>query len=578
MGPDRDPLRQRDPRTGLLGCLLILLAVGVVMPAPANAQATGDARDDPTQIERRFEDEIRQLEREARPATPIPSVEAERAPASTAPIFTLTGVRIDGATVFSADKLSAAWKPYLGRMVSEADLGAITQAITRQYRDAGYPLSRAIFPPQDVQAGAVRLQVLEGYISEVAFGDDDALGFGLRPYADNITDDRPLRQATLERNLLFINDTPGVSIKDTTLQEIGGPTGRFRLTVMVETWKVWAKAALDNRGTSAVGPLQSSGLAALNSVFGMGETIAVAVQTVPDSPRELAFGAASVDVPIGGSVLKVGILGSYSEVRPSDERRLIDTLSFSETLGVRASLALYRSRAFSVLLRGDLQVRDAVERTDFGTTYHDRLRPVGAAADIQLSDSLGGETYLTVGLRQGLDILGASRGDDADLSRNDASGRFTKVSFDGARQQKIFGGLSVIVAASAQLASGPLLASEEFALGGARFGRGYDGGEISGDEGIVVMVELRYDGDVDAAFLEKYRLYGFFDAGSVWNIRPGSDIRTSLSSAGGGLKLFLPYGIEAGAEIAVPLTYRAISNYDRDPQLFFGVSKAFKFN
>jgi hemolysin activation/secretion protein len=136
----------------------------------------------------------------------------------------------------------------------------------------------------------------------------------------------------------------------------------------------------------------------------------------------------------------------------------------------------------------------------------------------------------------------------------------------------------VVVAASAQLASGPLLASEEFALGGARFGRGYDGGEISGDEGIAGLVELRFDGDVDWEFLEKYRIYGFFDAGSVWNIQPGSDLKTSLSSAGGGLKLFLPYDIEAGAEIAVPLTYRGISNRDRDPQVFFGVSKAFKFN
>jgi hypothetical protein len=31
-------------------------------------------------------------------------------------------------------------------------------------------------------------------------------------------------------------------------------------------------------------------------------------------------------------------------------------------------------------------------------------------------------------------------------------------------------------------------------------------------------------------------------------------------------------------DVAVPLTYRAVSNSDRDPRLFFGISKSFKFN
>ena len=577
MGVGRRLCRRGLWKAASLQMILMLLATGSVMTPPAHARDSRGVKDDPTQIERRFEEATREREREARPDPPVPDVEAERLSASTAPIFILAAVRIEGAAIFSQDDLRFAWQPYLGHMVSEADLGTITQAITQRYRDAGYPLSRAIFPAQDVQGGRVRLQVLEGYVTEVGFAGGDPMGFGIARHADRIREDRPLRLATLERNLLFVNDTPGVRIKDTTLQELGGPTGRFRLTVMIETWNVWAQMALDNRGTREVGPLQSSGAAALNSPFGAGETIAIAVQTVPDSPRELAFGAVTVDVPVGVDGLKLGIVGSYSEVRPDDGRRLVDTLIFSETLGVRASLALYRSRALSVFLRADAQVRDAVERSDLGTAYHDRIRPVGAAADIQFVDDLGGETFLTAGLRQGLDVLKASRSGDAQ-SRSDADGSFTRMSVDFARRQRIHGGLSLVVAASAQLASGPLLASEEFALGGARFGRGYDGGEISGDEGVAGLVELRYDGDVEASYLERYRVYGFFDAGSVWNIRPGPDLRTSLSSAGGGLKLFLPFGIEAGAEIAVPLTYRAVSNSDRDPRLFFGISKSFKFD
>jgi hypothetical protein len=38
------------------------------------------------------------------------------------------------------------------------------------------------------------------------------------------------------------------------------------------------------------------------------------------------------------------------------------------------------------------------------------------------------------------------------------------------------------------------------------------------------------------------------------------------------------FGRGYDGDVAVPLTYRAVSNSDRDPRLFFGISKSFKFN
>jgi hypothetical protein len=76
-----------------------------------------------------------------------------------------------------------------------------------------------------------------------------------------------------------------------------GRADRFRLTAMTEIWNFWTRIGLE------VGPLQSSGMAAFNSPIGAGETIAIAVQTVPDSLRELAFGAIAVDVPVAVDVL-----------------------------------------------------------------------------------------------------------------------------------------------------------------------------------------------------------------------------------------------------------------------------------
>ncbi len=49
------------------------------------------------------------------------------------------------------------------------------------YRDAGYHLSRAIVPAQDLKNGRVRIQVIEGKIADIVLKGNGAEQFGIRP-------------------------------------------------------------------------------------------------------------------------------------------------------------------------------------------------------------------------------------------------------------------------------------------------------------------------------------------------------------------------------------------------------------
>ncbi len=131
------------------------------------------------------------------------------------------------------------------------------------------------------------------------------------------------------------------------------------------------------------------------------------------------------------------------------------------------------------------------------------------------------------------------------------------------------------VATAGQLASTTLLQSQEFYLGGPVFGRGYYGGEVSGDNGIAGALELRFDHALSYDWLTGYQLYGFVDRGTVWNVGFASE-RITLSSAGAGVRLHFPADLEADAGIAVPLDYRALDNESRDPHVYFSLSKSFK--
>jgi hemolysin activation/secretion protein len=73
----------------------------------------------------------------------------------------------------------------------------------------------------------------------------------------------------------------------------------------------------------------------------------------------------------------------------------------------------------------------------------------------------------------------------------DAGGTYTTVNAGLAREQRLFAGWSALLNVSGQWASAPLINNEQFALGGTGGVRGYQQGEIYGDDGWRAMFDLR---------------------------------------------------------------------------------------
>ena len=121
-----------------------------------------------------------------------------------------------------------------------------------------------------------------------------------------------------------------------------------------------------------------------------------------------------------------------------------------------------------------------------------------------------------------------------------------------------------------QWSADPLLSYEEFSLGGEQFGRAYDYGEVTGDDGVAGSGELRYCDSTRWPWLSEYQVYGFYDIGAVWNETPGGGTtRDSLASAGAGLRLFLTSRLRASFEAAKPLTRMVQTTDDEDWRFFF---------
>src|SRR6266581_370862 len=260
---------------------LVLIISAIVSSVPAKAQQASQPGFDPRQTEKRFDASQSGQTPATRSALRMPLLSRPEVQADSKPLVKLRQVSVTGALTIPADQLITAYQPYLGKKVSQADLVAIAGAISDLYRAAGFHLSRDIVPPQDIRDGHLRLQVIEGSITEVALRGEDVEGFGVRPVLDPVVAEQPSRLATLERQLLLINGRPGVRIQDTALEEIATASGRFHLTVFLKTWHVYTSFGIDNLGSSSVGPWQSYATAAFNSYLAPGDSLVLNLSTTP---------------------------------------------------------------------------------------------------------------------------------------------------------------------------------------------------------------------------------------------------------------------------------------------------------
>src|SRR6266700_339467 len=555
----------------------LILMLSMLLSAAAIAQQAAQTGFDPRQTEKYFEDlQSRERAQPARPGLRMPVLPRPMSTGDAKPLFVLRGVTITGALAISPDQFSASYQPYLGKTVSQADLATIAGAISDRYRAAGFHLSRAIVPPQDIEDGWIRIQLIEGSITEVALKGDGAEQFGIRPLLDSVLAEHPLRLMTLERQLLLINGRPGVRVLDTALEEIGGPSGRFRLIVYLKPWHIYTSFGIDNLGSSSVGPWQTYATGAFNSYVVPGDTLALNLSTVANDPRELAFSRLSYDAPVGLDGARIGASALYSEVRPGDDRRLSNDTTKTEAFEIRGSIVPLQSQRSSLTLSVAAGLSNVSERDVFGPIYNDHIRTMSLTSDYRLRDVFGGENYFTTSYRQGLDIFGASHLGDDLLSRDGASANFSVLDFWFTRYQTLSNAWSVKLAAASQVASGPLFTSQQFYLGGAAFGRGYGSAEISGDNGLAGSFELRFDQKLNFHYLTGYQFYGFVDAGAVWNDGFNLNDGLALTSAGGGVRLFMGEDLRADIGVAFPLSYRAPDNERRSARLLFSLSNALK--
>ena len=460
--------------------------------------------------------------------------------------------KIPEKLIFSDDELQEEYTDLIGKEVSLAEVYKIAEKITKKYRDAGYVISRAMVPDQHIskENGIVQITVVEGFVKRVVIEKINVATENskysvagvkrrIRHYTDNITASKPLDIRALERYLLLVNDLSGITAK-AVLQPSQKTLGATDLVLKVDFDPNSFSASLDNMGTKIVGPGEFGVKANFNSLADYASKLQIS--TVIASPfkkrKNLRYGNMLLRVPIGDEGFNLKMESTVSHVQPTG--RLI-TLEFdgnTQTFLIGGEYPAVRERNINLFLEGGLKLSHA-KVSVLGRSFNDDiLRKLYTKLSFDMIDAWSGTNMMMFQVHHGIDFWSATKLDALLSSRPEASPVFMKVEGELSRWQALPYGFSVLAAAMWQYSSSPLFSSEEMGVGGTKYGRGYDLGDIAGDKGIAQKVEIQHNSQF-YDFL-KLQSYLFFDYGRVWNlddVDAGTDTESEeLISSGFGIR------------------------------------------
>ncbi len=564
---------RRKTHAALLGVAALSLAA----IAPIGASAQGSVQ--PGTVERQYENAPKAPR--PSPNVTVPSLEMQGPPSNAESVrFVLKSVDIDGNSVLSDEVLARPFAPLIGQDVSLAQMFQAANEITRMYVKAGYALSLAFVPAQEVKGGQVRVRVVEGYIGEVEFQDERTFHSKLwNGFAERLQASRPLKTADLERYLLLANDLAGVEVKS-VFERMDGDPGATRLVMMIERKLVDAGIEANNRGSKAIGPVRVQVNAALNGALGAEERIGIFGVRVPDG-EELAYLAGRFDLPLTSDGLSMGfdISRSHSKVGTPT----LVSIDF-QTDGWTGNLAFtypwIRSRAENLYASFGINYKDLTSDIIGTENTHDTMTVIVGGVDYDTADRWGGLLQATATLHVGLDAFDATQSNDPRSSRLGASGEFIRLEGTVSRLQSFKSYLHLFTELDAQVADGSLLVSEQCGYGGGSIGRAFDPYEIAGDHCIKGLAELRYDLPLSnwgvGWMLSAAQVYGLADFGYVLksgDLISGEKRSEAGASVGLGMRVKALDYVSGLVEVAHPIGHGVeLQNNSREPRVFFGVS------
>lgn len=471
------------------------------------------------------------------------AVRAEVAVEEAPPVlrFKIDRYEVRGAQLMTRAEFDKVLAPYTGRDKDFSDVQYALEAIEALYAGRGYSAVHVLLPEQDMEAGTVYFQVIEGRFDRIIVKDNRYVGNQNALNAlPGVRSGGTPRTREIARQLRLANENPARQLN--VVLNGGARDDLVDATVLVKDSKpsLWS-VTLDNTGSKETGFSRLGVSYRHANLFDRDHVGQVQMQISPQHVSRVKVLGGGYKIPLYGLGHSVEFFGGYSNVNS-----LLGGLSnfqgggsmFSSRYHIPLARLGSFNPKFSIGLdwRRFSRIEQRTEPLPPVTLYNPIVvSPVSLAYNLQ--GNLGrGELNLGLTLLANAPVM--SGGKQADFAAyvpgsvstltpsykavRYGAGYFTQVGQDGQFR----------LALNGQWSGDELIPGEQFRLGGADGVRGFSEGSESGEQGLKVNLE----GYLPAYQRGAFDLRGllFVDAGAVRAKSAG--LTTTISSAGIGIR------------------------------------------
>ncbi|MBN3895082.1 MAG: ShlB/FhaC/HecB family hemolysin secretion/activation protein [Nostoc sp. NOS(2021)] len=454
------------------------------------------------------------------PSAPTPTLE-EPLPGNFPQTIIVERFEVVGSTVFSPEKLAQATAEFTKRPISLTQVYQARSKITDLYVKNGYITSGAYIPPQTIQSGVIKIQVVEGKLEDIQVTGTRRLNPNYVRSRLAIATSPPLNRQRLLEALQLLQLNP--LIQNVTAElSAGSRAGVSLLEVKISEAKTFhSQIVLDNGRSPSVGSFRRRLQLNEANLLGLGDGLSLgytntdgsnsfdASYTLPLNPRNgtltFNYGTTSSNViepPF--TVLDIASASRYYEL--TFRQPIVQTPTQEFAFGLTASRRESDISSFlqregfpgSILSPGaDEQGRTRVSALRFFQEWTSRNSSEVIALRSQFS--------------LGIDALNAT------INQNPPDSRFFAWQGQAQWARLLAPETLLLLRINTQLASRTLLPIEQFGLGGQDSIRGYRQDYLLTDNGTFVSAEVQVPilrlPQIDSTL----QVIPFVDFGVGWN-------------------------------------------------------------
>lgn len=450
--------------------------------------------------------------------------------------FAIDAFIVDDAKLLTQADFDAVVAPFVGKEKDFSDVQRALEAVEELYASHGYSAVHVLLPEQELEAGTVHFQVIEGRYGKIIVKDNRYVSEqNVLSAIPSVRSGGVPRANQVGRELRLANENPARQLN--VVLKAGAKDDEVDASVLVTDSKpeLWTMN-FDNSGSPETGRSRL-GLAYRHAnLFDSDHVAQVNVQVSPQYMSRVKVIGGSYKVPLYDRGHSVEIFGGYSNVNS-----LVGETNFQGgglIFSSRYNIPLDRWGTFDprVSFGVDWRKFDKIKMTGVAQPLYNDIIVTPLSVTYSAQGKAGkGDVNFNTSFAMNVPLM--SKGKAADFANYDfvnstkPTATYKAIRF-GAGYFIAFGGdWQFRTAMSGQWSGDTLIQAEQMRLGGADGVRGFSEGSETGEVGVRYNIET-YSPAIETSGA-KLRGLVFVDGGTVKEKAVGS---TNISSAGFGLR------------------------------------------